>query len=587
MLPPLGSQELESVTDASDSPVQETLSCEPAEAPDSCEPSEQLALKALTIFFTRLRHIPVFSFLHRALIVDQYQSKSINKALLLSLIGVVSVYHDLGPGMVERGDEFIARAERHILQDLKNPAVPNVQALIFIIKHRAYRRRFTSSFALTAIAIRSAMGLRLNYDDPKLDFLTQECCRRTMWSLYLIDTVMSAGYQDFTLSPSRLLHIQLPAHDSNFDLGVPEEGNYLESPQYNSVNNTPSTLNLVIRMMHIRYRVLEFTKQAVKSDVLMSNLAPQVDSFQLEFNNYQSQLPTQFQSTTRNIQLHAHASSLCSFLSIQVHWHMAQCNMYRLFMEGLVEALPQPALNALEHDFVRACQIRCYKSAISLAETLRTVLSIRPHDVSLDLDIAVCIYQCCRILVHANYTLRIIPDDMTEAVKANCQTCTDFLESMFFECEAVKTIVRSIKNIFCETLIGGQKEDSYELTATIAMANLSERQEITIPSPNEDSGLPQKSETRTHVFSRHSLVGQVKVPNKDSSLVTSPSLAKPDTQYMQTEYFSPNLSPGSVDGTTVDNAASSGLNLVGSLSQEAFDFNMLDFNLDSSILFLS
>ncbi|CAG1963118.1 unnamed protein product [Fusarium graminearum] len=416
--PPPGQEELELVSNDPADPVQEPIIDKSVEASDSHEPSEQLALKALTIFFTHIRHIPAFSFLHRALVMDQYRSKNFNKALLLSLIGIVSVFHDLGPGMVKRGDEFIARAETLILQDLENPSVPNVQALIFIIKHRAYQRRFTSAFSLTAIAIRYAMGLRLNYDDPKLEFLTQECCRRTMWSLYLIDNVMSAGYQEFTLSLPRLLHIQLPTHDTNFDLDIPEQGGYLEPTHYSPEAKSPSTLSLVIRMMNINYRVLEFTKQAVAPDVGNSEFGSQVDVFQLELNNYQSQLPTQFQSSTRNIQLHAHSSSLSSFLSIHVHWHMAHCNIYRLTMEGLVEALPQPALTALDQEFVRSCQIRCYESAIELAKILQAVLTVKPDGVALDLDIAVSVYQCFRILAHANYTLKIIPENMAEVVKA-------------------------------------------------------------------------------------------------------------------------------------------------------------------------
>ncbi|CAG1965280.1 unnamed protein product [Fusarium graminearum] len=584
--PPPGQEELELVSNDPADPVQEPIIDKSVEASDSHEPSEQLALKALTIFFTHIRHIPAFSFLHRALVMDQYRSKNFNKALLLSLIGIVSVFHDLGPGMVKRGDEFIARAETLILQDLENPSVPNVQALIFIIKHRAYQRRFTSAFSLTAIAIRYAMGLRLNYDDPKLEFLTQECCRRTMWSLYLIDNVMSAGYQEFTLSLPRLLHIQLPTHDTNFDLDIPEQGGYLEPTHYSPEAKSPSTLSLVIRMMNINYRVLEFTKQAVAPDVGNSEFGSQVDVFQLELNNYQSQLPTQFQSSTRNIQLHAHSSSLSSFLSIHVHWHMAHCNIYRLTMEGLVEALPQPALTALDQEFVRSCQIRCYESAIELAKILQAVLTVKPDGVALDLDIAVSVYQCFRILAHANYTLKIIPENMAEVVKAYGQVCIEFLESMFFECEATTAIVRYNPDFCYSILTCVKKEDAYELMATISMVNISETPRLSIPSPEGHPDVSQKLETRYHVFSRHSLVGQVKVPNKDSSFVTSPSFAKRDSIYKQARSFSPNLSPYSGDSITVENSASSGVDMAGSLSHEVFDFNMLEFNLDSSILFM-
>ncbi|EXM16540.1 hypothetical protein FOTG_15187 [Fusarium oxysporum f. sp. vasinfectum 25433] len=446
-LPSPKPQELETEADNSDSPTQEASTDDPVDA-TSYEPSEEVVIKALTTFFTSIRHVPIFSFLHRALVMDQYQNKNINKALLFSIIGVVSVYHNLGPGMVDRGNELISRAETLVLRDLEKPTVPHVQALIFIVKHRAYRRRFTSSFALTAIAIRFAMGLRMNYDDPKLDFLTQECCRRTMWSLYLIDSVMSAGYRDFALASSQLLHIQLPTHDSNFDFDVPEQGDYLGSTHHGPEGKAPSILGLVIQIMHIRYNVLDFTKKAVTSYVDMSEFGPQVDAFQLEFNNYQSRLPTQFQVSTRNIQLHAHSPSLSSFLSIQVNWHMAQCNLYRLTMEGLVEALPQHALAALDLEFLGACRARCYESAKSLADILCTVLSVRPHCIALDLDIAVSIYQCLRILAHANSTLKIVPDDKAEAVQTHYQTCIDFLESMFFESEATIAIVRSIPCFF-------------------------------------------------------------------------------------------------------------------------------------------
>ncbi|KAK2669776.1 hypothetical protein RAB80_015302 [Fusarium oxysporum f. sp. vasinfectum] len=548
------------------SPTQEASTDDPVDA-TSYEPSEEVVIKALTTFFTSIRHVPIFSFLHRALVMDQYQNKNINKALLFSIIGVVSVYHNLGPGMVDRGNELISRAETLVLRDLEKPTVPHVQALIFIVKHRAYRRRFTSSFALTAIAIRFAMGLRMNYDDPKLDFLTQECCRRTMWSLYLIDSVMSAGYRDFALASSQLLHIQLPTHDSNFDFDVPEQGDYLGSTHHGPEGKAPSILGLVIQIMHIRYNVLDFTKKAVTSYVDMSEFGPQVDAFQLEFNNYQSRLPTQFQVSTRNIQLHAHSPSLSSFLSIQVNWHMAQCNLYRLTMEGLVEALPQHALAALDLEFLGACRARCYESAKSLADILCTVLSVRPHCIALDLDIAVSIYQCLRILAHANSTLKIVPDDKAEAVQTHYQTCIDFLESMFFESEATIAI----------------RKDAVELLATTSpMCDVTPRDSW---SSDEDLHRAKGSGTRHHVFSRHSLVGQAKVPSKDSSFVMSPLFAKPESQYLQVRPFSPNLSPNRRSDDEFNSNLPSETNVLGSLSLETFDFNILEFNHDTSILF--
>ncbi|KAF4996394.1 hypothetical protein FDECE_12473 [Fusarium decemcellulare] len=545
------------------------------------DPPEELVLSAFKLFFGHICHTPVFSFLHKASIMDQYRNGVLEQCLTFSLIGIVSVLDNLGPGMQERGEQYIAQAESLVLRDMENPTISKVQALIFIIKHRAFSKRFSSVFMLTAMACRFAMGLRLNYEDTELSFLARESCRRTMWSLYLIDSVLSAGYQDFTLSSPSLLRIQLPSPESNFEMDIPHQTGYLNASSDGHSESQPSPLALTIRIMYLRQCILQFTKQAVGPHYKRQDLQSDIESLQTELNNYLEHLPTQLKLSTHNIKIHAHSSNLSNFITMHITWHGAQSILYRLALDGLIEALPAHVLKELDTSFVMTCQQRCFDTAKSMAQILGTLLSIRPDSVPLDLDIAVSVYQCLRMVIYSYRALTGVTFDTLDQVMIHCRTCVQFLETMFCNYKAVEDIVIPLlATIWNISLTVRQKRDAHTLIET-ALIPLQDTPESEVRDGSLRTNEKQGSKSGHHILSKHSLVGQIQIPDKKESFLISPSPSDAQLDTLQT--INGSSRPLQNDAVAIMPAFSPSMHVTSTPLRGLSERTLPDFELDSAI----
>ncbi|KAG6356018.1 hypothetical protein INS49_015403 [Diaporthe citri] len=83
-------------------------------------PEESLIIRTFEKFFRHVHHIALFSFLHQASLMQRYHSGSMDRPLLLSLIGITSILTDLGPGAPGHPD-FTLWAHRPECIDLKLP----------------------------------------------------------------------------------------------------------------------------------------------------------------------------------------------------------------------------------------------------------------------------------------------------------------------------------------------------------------------------------------------------------------------------------------------------------------------------------
>lgn len=293
---------------------------------------------------------------------------------------------------------------------------------------------------LTALAARLAMGLRLNFEDSELGFLARESCRRTMWSLYLIDTVMAAGYQEFSLSSSHLLHIRLPASDVNFDMDIPQEGGYLHSTRRSEETET-SALALLIRLMELRQRILQFTKASVARSSLSPDFSATFDGFQNELEEYLARLPGRLRLSIHNIKLHAHSTTLSRFLAIHTIWHGCLWILNRLTLNGIMEAFTETMLQTIDPAFVSTCQDRCFKSTKSMADILGVILNLRVANVPLDIDVGVTLYQGLRILIHSSQIISERDDESPYDIHEQCVVFSSALWTLFPDCDAIHAIV--------------------------------------------------------------------------------------------------------------------------------------------------
>lgn len=383
-------------------------------------PEESLILKTFEHFFRHIHHIPLFSYLHQASLMQRYHTGSMDRPLLLSLIGITSLLTDLGHGHGAReyGSRCVAVAEKLILRELDRPTVLKIQALVLIIKHRIFCRRFSDAFMLTGLASRFAAALRLNHENPRLCFLAQESRRRLMWSLFMIDIGMAAGHPDFTLWAHRpgMIDLKLPCNERNFEYDLPEVTEALAPPPPLPDGSLPPLtdnvgfLALHIRIQWIRSRILAFTKQFVNQSIRQMDLAglPQkMQELRADLDAFEARLPVAFRWNAANLRLRAYHPRLCVFLMTHLWWRQCHCDLYRMVLVGRRESLSKKAIAMLDPDFVRTCQVQCWEHAKSMADMLALVTQFEKGVPVSDLDLPVCVYQCANTMY---YTLAATPD---------------------------------------------------------------------------------------------------------------------------------------------------------------------------------
>lgn len=382
-------------------------------------PDESLIQRTFSNYFRHVHHVPVFSFLHRASLMQRYHAGMMDRALLLALVGVTSLLTDLGPGMREYGARCIDECQSMVLQDLENPSTIKIQALVLVMKHRILTRRFTSAFMLAAMAARFAYALRLNYENPSLCFLARESRRRLMWAFLAIDSGVNGGQTDFTLLPPDSLHIQLPCNERNFEFDLPQVTGHLRPLPSHPFPDEVGSLALHVRLLWMRSRVSYCTKNVLtmpESEV--AQLPQLIKVLERELGTFNEHLPASFKFSESNLQLRAYSPRLCVYIMIHVWWRQCHCDLYRIVLSGLKESLPRSSVSRLEPQFVSYCARQCFEHAIAMVDIFRLVLSLDGGLPVTDLDLSVCAYQCARMLYFAYQTnkseLRLTADQVVE-----------------------------------------------------------------------------------------------------------------------------------------------------------------------------
>ncbi|KAK3325092.1 hypothetical protein B0H66DRAFT_110220 [Apodospora peruviana] len=393
-----------------------TASPSPALALDLPDPQETLALRAFDSFFRHVHHIPMFSFLHRASLMERYHAGMLDRSLLLALVGITALLtDDLGPGLKDYGERCIDESASLCTYQLESPSILRLQALVIVVKHRILSKRFSSAFMLHAIASRFATVLRLNHENPGLCFLAQESRRRLMWSLYMIDSGISNGQTDFALwpDPERQVRIQLPCNERNFEFDLPESTEPLRPPSCSGDTTLPPLPDAVgfmalhVRMHWMRTRILERAIKVASNPLSAAELAAlpsHCAELVAELQAFEARLPLSFRWSESNLRLRAYSPRLGIFVMTHVWWRQCHLDLYRLFLPGLKEALSLTSLGQLDPNFVSEGHRQCYEHARAMADMFAQLLTLGNSIPITDIDLPGCAFQCVRVLYHGLQT---------------------------------------------------------------------------------------------------------------------------------------------------------------------------------------
>jgi hypothetical protein len=371
---------------------------------------DALALRAFDKFFRHVHHIPMFSFLHRASLMERYHAGLLDRPLLLALIGIAALFTDIGPGTKGFGVRCIDEAAGLLMRDFEKPSVLRLQALVIITKHRILSRRFFSAFMLHATACRFAAALRLNHENPAICFLAQESRRRLMWSLYMLDTGIASGQVDFALwpNPETQIHVQLPCNERNFEFDLPEPTEPLKPPGpgpdglVRTLPDVVGFLALHVRIQWIRSKIQQYTTHILANSTVeaLSQLPQKSAELASELDTFEARLPQSFRWSEANLRLRAYSPRLGIFIMTHVWWQQCHCDLYRLWISGTREALPESVVGQMNPEFVSHCRRQCYDHARTMADMFAQLLALGSEIPVMDLDLPVCAHQTAKLLYH-------------------------------------------------------------------------------------------------------------------------------------------------------------------------------------------
>ncbi|OAK99950.1 hypothetical protein IQ06DRAFT_153009 [Phaeosphaeriaceae sp. SRC1lsM3a] len=347
-----------------------------------------MVTRLLEAFFQHIQPMPVYSLFHKASVMHRFEAGILHPGLMLALIGTTCEILDVGPSVQGRGSDCLARAEAMVMEDVKSPLAVKIQILVCVIQAHCRQMRMAAAFMLLAVASRAAYALKLNHEAPNISFLEGESRRRLMWSLFMIDMTLAGGIRDFTMCHADTIHVQLPCEEHNFEFDIPQTTDQLLPARNGASADSIGALAIFVRLRWFRHRILHMTKETITSqDNTVLQLPAKIDTLAAELTQLETNLAPRLQFSKRNLQLQAYSPKLSSYILIHVWLKQCYCDLYRIILVGLKEALRDDQLQCLELHVISKYRWKCFESARDLSDVLRNVQLLKDKSIQMGSDI--------------------------------------------------------------------------------------------------------------------------------------------------------------------------------------------------------
>ncbi|KAI1642679.1 fungal-specific transcription factor domain-containing protein [Daldinia loculata] len=343
-------------------------------------------------YFRHLYPLPSFSFFHKATVLQRCKDQTINETLKLSICAITalqlqrtSLCHDL----------WIQQAEQSILQQVGRASIFHLQALLLVIRYKIESGDFPTAFMLAALAARTALALRLNYERPELSDVAQEARRRLFWALYLLDDFFCVGLREFELCPEETIHLQLPCDEDYFEVGRFVHTGLLRPGPSESLT-TAGLRGLFLRLTSVRRAVMRFNRRVGLGEELSSTISSSIRRIEEELRS--------LEATLRPVDQYSVSNMRCSkwpaqFIMLHMSWHQCHCDLYRLCLDGYSEAAPSPVLAALHPRDRVAMQFKCLEHAENIIRIVSDFSNYEDGECLLERDAAVCAFESARLVM--------------------------------------------------------------------------------------------------------------------------------------------------------------------------------------------
>ncbi|KAI1174449.1 fungal-specific transcription factor domain-containing protein [Nemania sp. FL0916] len=341
--------------------------------PGAFLPDPATVVELIEDYFDHLYPLPSFAFLHKPTVTRRCQDGTIHEALKLAICAITSLHlqrtslsHHL----------WAQQAEHLVMQQISRPSIFNLQALLLVVRYHIESGEFPTAFMLAALAARTAVALRLNYERSELAFVAQEARRRLFWALYLLDDYFCVGLREFELCPEETIYLQLPCREAIFEAGQACQTGLLQP----SASDNAAALGLrgnFLRLTSARRAVMRFNRRVGLDEESPSTIGGRIRQFEQDLAGLQAALSPEHQFSDSNL---ATSDWPAQLVMLHMSYHQCHCDIYRMFLNGYSEAAPSKLLASISSQDQMTMQAQCLAHAESILRILRAFMAQHGDD---------------------------------------------------------------------------------------------------------------------------------------------------------------------------------------------------------------
>lgn len=362
---------------------------------------EQLQL--VIDFFRHVHPLPSFSFLGEVPVAQRCLDQTLNKTLLLSLCAVTALelrYAKYHPVFTR---SWIKQAEETIWEQVDQPSFFHTQALLLIMHYHIGTGDFQRAFMLSALAIRGASAMRLQYERTDLSPMAQEVRRRLMWCMTSLDGRFSMGLPECEMCPYESIYLDLPCPEEEFNADHHDHSH--PAPEPLDGVREGGLLAMILRQQFIRRDAVRLKRQLSTA----TQPAPQVEGVVANLSRALTDIRIP-QYNVAELQKYAKSRWLVRYLCAQLSWRQCWLDVYRTFLLGYPEAAPRVITSAFSPAYIERATRLCLHHARANVQILADLASLHTHTMSVvSFDIAVCGYHAARIVMFISRSNAIAP----------------------------------------------------------------------------------------------------------------------------------------------------------------------------------
>ncbi|CAG9953271.1 unnamed protein product [Clonostachys rosea f. rosea IK726] len=172
-----------------------------------------------------------WSFHHTPSLLSSIHRQTLDHCLAWAILAIAVRFSQFSPtgypSQIDASNAFASRARSLILPHVDEPTLQRIQVLLLLTGHSWGAGEGKRAWFYLGMSVRMAQSLGLFDEDPPSpdlsseDFIAAEERRRTAWTCFLMDSILSGGKaRDRTLSAERM-NIQLPCDMDSFNFGEP------------------------------------------------------------------------------------------------------------------------------------------------------------------------------------------------------------------------------------------------------------------------------------------------------------------------------------------------------------------------------